>query len=364
MEIIDKLNLKKVINASGKMTTLGTSTLSKGVVDYCNYGYENFFVMDELHNNCNSYLAEQLGVEAACITASTSSAITLVLASMLTKDNIVKIENLYDFPKGRVVVQKGHCVNFGTTIKTLVNCANCELIEVGSVNKISENHLRMEIDDRTTCGLFVKSHHCVQKSMLDFLSFTKVCHEQGIPVIVDASAEEDLFYYYQNGADVVMYSGAKAICGPTSGLCIGKDEYIKNIMPQYKGIGRAMKVGKEALLGLTKAVEEYLDQLPTGAIQEAKCDQLISGIMVNEIFTASKSWDKAGRDIIRVKLSSSVELSSELIEYFDGQNPIVVTRLHELNLGIIEFDMRSVDNKGVEQISEYINEFIRNKEEE
>ncbi|KAF0657198.1 hypothetical protein L245_40575 [Salmonella enterica subsp. enterica serovar Worthington str. BCH-4719] len=31
--------------------------------------------------------------------------------------------------------------------------------------------------------------------------------------------------YYRVGADLVIYSGAKAIEGPTSGLVIGKTQY-------------------------------------------------------------------------------------------------------------------------------------------
>ncbi|MGO0807149.1 hypothetical protein ACTPEF_24595, partial [Clostridioides difficile] len=42
-----------------------------------------------------------------------------------------------------------------------------------------------------------------------------------LPLIVDAAAEEDLNVYYELGADLVIYSGAKAIEGPSSGLVIG-----------------------------------------------------------------------------------------------------------------------------------------------
>lgn len=64
--------------------------------------------------------------------------------------------------------------------------------------------------------------------------------------------------YYQDGADLVIYSGAKAIEGPTSGLVIGKHQYVEWVKQQSSGIGRAMKVGKEGILGLTLAIELYL----------------------------------------------------------------------------------------------------------
>ena len=43
-----------------------------------------------------------------------------------------------------------------------------------------------------------------------------------VPLIVDAAAEEDLFKYTEAGADLVIYSGAKAIEGPSAGLVVGK----------------------------------------------------------------------------------------------------------------------------------------------
>jgi L-seryl-tRNA(Ser) seleniumtransferase len=64
--------------------------------------------------------------------------------------------------------------------------------------------------------------------------------------------------YYRSGADLVIYSGAKAIEGPTSGLVIGKTQYVEWVKRQSAGIGRAMKVGKEGILGLTCAIEHYL----------------------------------------------------------------------------------------------------------
>ncbi len=71
---------------------------------------------------------------------------------------------------------------------------------------------------RTAAILYIKSHHCVQKSMLSVEQAAVVARKHDLPLIVDAAAEEDLHTYYRSGADLVIYSGAKAIEGPTSGL--------------------------------------------------------------------------------------------------------------------------------------------------
>ncbi|CCK15981.1 L-seryl-tRNA(Sec) selenium transferase-related protein [Cronobacter universalis NCTC 9529] len=93
-------------------------------------------------------------------------------------------------------------------------------------------------------------------------------------MIVDAAAEEDLQAYYRAGADLVIYSGAKAIEGPSSGLVIGKTQYVEWVKRQANGIGRAMKVGKEGILGLTSAIEHYLSLPMARPFNERKpvCD--------------------------------------------------------------------------------------------
>ncbi|MGH2195875.1 SelA-like pyridoxal phosphate-dependent enzyme, partial [Enterococcus faecalis] len=51
---------------------------------------------------------------------------------------------------------------------------------------------------------------------------------------------------------------AKDIEVPSPGLVVAKKEYIDWVRLQGKAIGRAMKIGKDNILGFTQAVEQYL----------------------------------------------------------------------------------------------------------
>jgi L-seryl-tRNA(Ser) seleniumtransferase len=103
----------------------------------------------------------------------------------------------------------------------------------------------------------------------------EVAKAHHLPLIVDAAAEEDLVRYISKmGADLVIYSGAKAIEGPSAGLVIGKKEYIQWIRLQSKGIGRAMKIGKDNILGFTQAVEDYLAEMVVN--QALPCKQRLA----------------------------------------------------------------------------------------
>ena len=83
-------------------------------------------------------------------------------------------------------------------------------------------HVARMITEETAALLYIKSHHTVQKSMLTVSEMVEVAKAYHLPLIVDAAAEEDLFKYSEMGANLVIYSGAKAIEGPSAGLVIGE----------------------------------------------------------------------------------------------------------------------------------------------
>ncbi len=166
---------------------------------------------------------------------------------------------------------QGHNVNFGAPVGTMVNLGGGKVVEAGYANECSAAQLAAAINANTAAILYIKSHHCVQKSILSVAEAAEVAKAHGLPLIVDAAAEEDLRLYYNQGADLVIYSGAKAIEGPTSGLVLGKRQYVEWVKQQANGIGRAMKVGKEGILGLTHAIERYLaKEKESGAAMVAK----------------------------------------------------------------------------------------------
>lgn len=160
--------------------------------------------------------------------------------------------------KREILLPKGHNVDYGTSVEVMVEQGGGTVVEAGYANMCSAEHLEIMITEQTAAILYIKSHHTVQKSMLTVGEAAEVAQRHQLPLIVDAAAEEDLFKYIDAGADLVIYSGAKAIEGPSAGLVIGKKEYIEWVRLQSKGIGRAMKIGKDNILGFTQAVEDYL----------------------------------------------------------------------------------------------------------
>ena len=258
MNIYEKIGLQKVINASGRMTILGVSVLSDKSTEGFKEGSQNFVVMEDLMNKAGEIVSGYTKAEASCVTSSASAGIAIAAASLITKDNLTMAENLHilNTDKREIIIQKGHVVNYGAPIKTMIELGGGKLVEVGQSNLTSEENITGNINENTVGIFYVKSHHSVQKGMLSLEKTIEIGKKYNIPVVVDAAAEEDLEKYVAMVTDMVIYSGSKAIEGPASGFITGKKELIKNCKLQYKGIGRAMKVDKGVIKSLLSALEQ------------------------------------------------------------------------------------------------------------
>lgn len=261
--VYEKYQLKPVINASGRMTILGVSTPEQEVVDAVNFGLGHYFEVKDLVNRrrlpgrlagcgrCGGGLLRQR--RHSPVGGRRDSAWRPLPAGAAARPCPPRVPS-------EIALPKGHNVNFGAPVGTMVNLGGGKVVEAGYANECSPAQSAAAINPNTAAILYIKSHHCVQKSILSVAEAAEVAKARQLPLIVDAAAEEDLRLDHNQGADLVIYSGAKAIEGPTSGLVLGKRQYVEWVKQQANGIGRAMKVGKEGILGLTRAIERYLEK--------------------------------------------------------------------------------------------------------
>ena len=351
--IYSKNGLQAVINASGRMTKLGVSTISQGVGETLVEAAGNYILIDSLYEFAGKKIGEMIGCEDACVTSSASAGIALSVASLICKDNITMVHHLFDallkIDKREVILLKGHNVDFGAPIAEMVQLGGGKIVEAGYANGSKLTDISDAVNENTLAILFVKSHHCVQKDMVDVKDVIELANTLGVPCIVDAAAEEDLGRYMQMGADMVCYSGAKAIEGPTSGFVACKTtELASNMRLQYKGIGRAMKIGKEGTMGLLQAIKEYLAGEHVCAVTKSDLEQFAA--KVNEIdgCKAVLIQDEAGREIYRAKISFDKNAygfsAKEMIGKLQAGAAAVYTRDYQANIGSLAIDPRPLKN--------------------
>lgn len=359
-----QMKLSEVINASGKMSILGVSVMSDPVILAMKEGAAHFYIMEELHEQAGAQIAAYLQTESVMVTNSASSGIALSVAGLITKDNQVSYRNVYDkeiFPKREVVLMKGHQVDYGAPIGLMVETGGGIVKEAGYANGCTIEQIKSTVTSQTACLLYVQSHHAVQKGMPSLESISALANELNIPLVVDAAAESQ-WQRYTNLADIVIISGAKALNGPTSGIIAGKKDLITAVRAHQFGIGRAMKVGKEAVLGLVRAVEEYPDNSMTKKVQLQLLDTLnrlekIQGIKVSE------QPDSAGREIYRGRIHIDANITnvsaSTVVKKLRTGNPAIYTRDYEADQGYFDIDPRSVSEAEMHVIAEKIEESLR-----
>lgn len=346
--IYEEHGVRRVVNACGRMTALGVSTIRPEVGEILVRAAGSYVVIDELIDKVGQLISTYTKGEDSCVTICASAGIMISVAACIAKDNIAKIERLPDSSgmNNEIVMMKGHAVNFNASITQMIRLGGGIAVEAGQVNKVTGDHVEQLVTDKTAALFYCKSHHCVQKGMLTVEQMAEIAHRHDLPLIVDAAAEEDLELYLQKGADLVIYSGAKAIEGPTSGFITGRRDLIQYCKKQYKGVGRAAKIGKEGMMGIAKALEIYVskDHEAEGKRQLAIVEEVIAGVSDIPFIKASVAMDDAGRKIYRAKLEIDEKISpmsaAEIVVKLREGDPAVYTRDHFANTGTIFIDPR------------------------
>ena len=183
------------------------------------------------------------------------------------------------------------------------------MVEVGLPDRVSGAGVRdaeaweydAAITKKTACVLYVAQ----PKAKPALEEVVEVAHARGVPVLVDAAAQlppvENLRRFLEAGADLVAFSGGKAIGGPQgSGVLCGNRELIASALlqnldmdlflsqwrpplsifgnhvlqglPQH-GIGRSAKVAKEQIVGLLVALRAFADA-DAGSVPALLCQRM------------------------------------------------------------------------------------------
>ncbi|GLX69753.1 DgaE family pyridoxal phosphate-dependent ammonia lyase [Paenibacillus glycanilyticus] len=354
--------LKRVINASGRMSILGVSAPTDTVMEAMRHGGQNYVEIADLVDKAGDYIARILGSEAAVVVNSASSGIALSVAAIVTQGNKRASLRLHQEPiaKNEIIMLKGHNVQYGAPVETMVYLGGGKVVEVGYANEGKAEHIEDAIGPNTAAILYVKSHHAVQKNMISVEEAWAVSQRAGIPLIVDAAAEEDLQKYVKV-SDLAIYSGSKAIEGPSSGLVAGKRTYVEWLKTQLYGIGRSMKVGKETTFGLLQALDEYGVKADNSEQEKESLQQLMG---LNELagVTITIVQDEAGRAIFRARVAIDPALSGTtakaVVDGLQGGDIAVYTRDYGVRQGYFDIDPRPLMGDDMEVIAERIREIM------
>jgi uncharacterized pyridoxal phosphate-dependent enzyme len=252
--LFTRIGVRPLINGRGTFTIISGSR-SLPQVKQAMFEASNYFVqLDEMMDGIGAQLGKLTGAEWGIATTGCEAAICLATVACIAGTNVERCQALpYIKERDQVIIPK-HSRNpydFG------VRMTGAEVVEVDSAED-----LRSKISNRTAM-IYILSSPAAEKGPLSISSICAIAKEKGVPVFVDAAAEEPIVpnIHIAAGATLVGYSGGKCLRGPqSSGMLIGQKDLCKAAYYQaapHHCYGRAFKCSKEEAMGLLAAVQQW-----------------------------------------------------------------------------------------------------------
>ena len=263
MDIYDELGVRKIINGNATLTQLGGSTMPSHVVAAMAEASRHFVDIDELQDKVGQKIAKLTNNEAGYVSCGAAAGMVLSIAACMTgldPDKRARLPSTRGM-KNEVIVHRHGRPGFDFAVTQ----TGARLVEIGTQKGTSRRQMEQAISAKTAAILYFYNEATMQ-GQVPLKEGIIIGKRHGVPVIVDAAAQlppvENLWKFTRMGADLVLFSGGKGLCGPqSSGLILGRRDLIEacafNACPRHF-IGRPMKVGKEEIVGVLAALEWYL----------------------------------------------------------------------------------------------------------
>ncbi|MBI1355512.1 MAG: aminotransferase class V-fold PLP-dependent enzyme [Acidobacteria bacterium] len=251
--LYESIGVRPVINCKGTFTIMSGSLSLPEVKQAMMEASKHYVQIDDVMFAVGKRIAELAGSESAIVTCGCASALVHATSACIAGGDPEKMQRLPDLTglKNEVIAPSYSRNVYDHAVRMLG-------VKMVNVNSLEE--MRTAIGPRTAMVMVLASPPDAGPFGLEPIA--KLAHEFGVPVIVDAAAEDfNPKVHLDRGADLVAYSGGKALRGPQSaGVLLGRKDLIRaawmNSSPHH-AFGRPMKIGKEDIMGMLAAVEMW-----------------------------------------------------------------------------------------------------------
>jgi uncharacterized pyridoxal phosphate-dependent enzyme len=253
--IYRELGVEPVVNCAGVRTQFGGSNPAPEVLAAMLAAAEAFVDLDELADAAGRRLGELTGAEWGIVTAGTTAALSLATAACIAGNDpelMLRLPRTAGIPH-RVVVPAGQRFDYDHAIEAAgaeIECAR------------DPDHLEALLDGSTVMICLLARR---DQGPLTLRNVAPLAQRHRVPILIDAAglAPTRPDRWIAAGADMVVYSGGKYLRGPQStGVLLGRRTLCEAAWlngPPHQAFGRAMKVGKEEMVGAVAAVDRWLN---------------------------------------------------------------------------------------------------------
>jgi len=362
------LGVRRRINAAGALTRLGGAVMAPEVVAAMAAAARASVDIGELQDAASDRIALATGAEAGMVTTGAAAALTLATAAAMTRWDVAKMAAL-PHAEGfahEVIIPRTHRTGYAHAFAA----AGARLVDIGhndrgtgaGVRGIEAWEIEAAITPRTAAFAFSANSDSVR----DLPLVAEVCRRHGLPVIVDGAAQlppkSNLRRFIELGADLVAFSGGKAIGGPqASGILAGRRDLVGAALVQqidmdvapatwsppplidrsklngvpHHGIGRGFKAGKEEIVGLLVALERFIaaDDAASNAALEARLRAIAASLAGFDVRLVPAA--ETGRvPVLEIGLPDALAVSARLQR---GDPPVHLSERHAAR-GVLTLD--------------------------
>lgn len=285
-QIFQSIGVEPIINCMGTFTIIGGSLERQSVRTAMEAASKNFVQYDELAYAIGQRLADITKAEWGMVSAGCAAGLKHVTAACVTGGNpekLIRIPDLTGFEKTEVVAARSARNVYDHAVRNI----GVKMITVDTLEEMDK-----ALGPKTAM-VYASANG---KEPFTVEAIAKLTRAKNIPLLVDAAAEDLTVpcVHLEKGANIVAYSGGKALCGPQcSGILLGQKDILQSAWQAsspHHGPGRDNKVGREEMIGALAAVEawvtfdhkaqwqKWLSYLDTVAKKVAKVDSVKTAI--------------------------------------------------------------------------------------
>jgi uncharacterized pyridoxal phosphate-dependent enzyme len=337
--VYTRLGVRPFINGRGTWTYLSGSLELPGVRQAVEAASRQFVDMFELQRAAGKRLAELSGAESGMVTSGSAGAMASATAACIAGTDPKNIWQLPDTTglKSEVVMLGGR-----SAFDSAIRLAGGKLVLVHGLSD-----LQPALNSQTAMVYTTWRDDRLSEAL-------KITRAAGVPLLLDDAAGippfENLSRYAKVGVDLYCFSGGKGFCGPQcSGLLLGRKDLIEaalaNSSPWEGAVCRAMKVGKEEIMGILAALDYWshadlaaLNKDWQGRVQRiAKLVETVPGVTTsiaipkggNSYPTLTVTWDEAKFGMTVAECDQKLREGEPRIEVLTHSNPSLVPSVHE-----------------------------------
>ena len=332
--IYSTIGVRPFINARGTWTYLSGSLELPEVRAAKEAAARHFVDIFELQRAAGKRLAQLSGAESGMVASGAAGAIASATAGCMAGTDPAKIWQLPDTTglKNEVVMAGGR-----SAFDSAVRLTGARLVVARTPEEV-EAAMRPSTAMIYTTDLGDKLRNLVA-----------IARKAKVPLLLDDAAGippiENLRLYATMGVDLYCFSGGKGLAGPQcSGLLLGRRDLIEaalaNTSPWEGAVCRAMKVGKEEVMGCLAAVEAWT-KMDLGALNRlweqrvkriATLVETVPGVTTkitipeggNRYPTLTVEWDEAAWKFSVADCDRQLREGEPRIEVLTASNPSLV----------------------------------------